>query len=184
MTLHSPAPGSSVLPHLPLPRDTVGGKGPREAGDQGRVTSGRASNSEARYKMKSNNNQKNDVKCPKGRGRRPRGPWRLSAGGGLQKRAVLAEPGKRQARSLLSHRRGHSVTAKEPELGRHGSDGVRRQARCLARLPRPALETRSRTCAPVHVVASQPSTAPGRRLYRNETGTPAPKPPETSLPGL
>ena len=179
MTLHSPAPGSSVLPHLPLPRDTVGGKGPREAGDQGRVTSGRASNSEPRYKMKSNNNPKNDVICPKGPGRRPRGPWRRSAGGGLQKRAVLAESGKRQARSLLPHRRGHSVTAKEPELGRHGSDEVRRQARCLARL-----ETRSRSCAPVHVAASQPSTAPGRRLYRNETGTPAPKPPETSLPGL
>ena len=58
MTLHSPAPGSSVLPHLPLPRDTVDGMGPREAGDQGRDTSGRASNSEPRYKMKSNNNNK------------------------------------------------------------------------------------------------------------------------------
>ena len=58
MTLHSPAPGSSVLPHLPLPRDTVDGMGPREAGDHGRDTSGRASNSEPRYKMKSNNNNK------------------------------------------------------------------------------------------------------------------------------
>lgn len=54
---HSPAPGSSVLPHLPLPQDTVAGMGPREAGDQGRITSGVVSNSKPRDKMTSNNSK-------------------------------------------------------------------------------------------------------------------------------
>ena len=78
---------------------------------------------------------------------------------------------------------GDSVPAKEPGLRRHGSDEVRRQARYLAGLTRQALGTRSRSCAPVHVIAFQPPTAPGRRLY-SETGRPAPKPPETPLSRL
>lgn len=49
VTLHSPAPGSSVLPHIPATGHS-GRKGAPEAGDQGRVTSGRASNSKLAIK--------------------------------------------------------------------------------------------------------------------------------------
>ena len=136
---HSPAPGSSVLPRLPLPQDTVGGTGPerRETRAGSPPAARQTPNLAIKRWQKTAKTWRQMFEI--GPGRCPQGPWRRSSGRGLHKLAVSAEPGKCEARRLLSHSWVHSVTAKETGLGVQGSEEVGRQApsTSLAFLARP-----------------------------------------------